>query len=454
MYGPHLGPFPFELTENMRIGIVCKVIDNFGDAGFSLRLAKALALEGHSVTLFHDSSTTFNVLIPDQNIHGLELVDATQGLGKAENTQLFDLLLEPFGSSSEQTAHRFDLRLKKTHHSTPWLLIDYLSSEDWVENFHLQSSVDPKSGHVTTFFYPGFTPRTGGLIHADFPSHLRDGQEKTEEDGLKVFVFAYSNAPVLDLLVSCETANKTGAEIQIGLASWKWPTGESSTKFQCMTPLPFCPQSEFDDLLARYDVLFVRGEDSFVRAQLAGKPFIWQIYATQDNAHAAKLAGDQVRLRQFADAHGEIEAAFDQVHLAVAGAQVQLDVRIPRTHGIDQRQCQHRRGGRWQTDADIAAHAPAMGGHDRVFRLAQGQLSMMEKADPGAGGCHAGRGSIQQAHTQFAFQLGDLLAQGRHPDVQLQRRPPEAAKLDDFYEIAQLSQFQCGCSSRICNSNT
>ena len=290
MYGPHLGPFPFELTENMRIGIVCKVIDNFGDAGFSLRLAKALALEGHSVTLFHDSSTTFNALIPDQNIHGLELVDATQGLGKAENTQWYDLLLEPFGSSSEQTEHRFDLRLKKTHHSTPWLLIDYLSSEDWVENFHLQSSVDPKSGHVTTFFYPGFTPRTGGLIHADFPSHLRDGQEKTEEDGLKVFVFAYSNAPVLDLLVSCEIASKTGAEIQIGLASWKWPTGESSTKFQCMTPLPFCPQSEFDDLLARYDVLFVRGEDSFVRAQLAGKPFIWQIYATQDNAHAAKLA--------------------------------------------------------------------------------------------------------------------------------------------------------------------
>lgn len=274
----------------MQIGIVCKVIDNFGDAGFSLRLAKALALQNHSVTLFHDCRSTFNALYPEQNVHGLKLLDATRGIDQADCPQSFDLLLEPFGSSSEHTSNRFDVWLKKAYHNTPWLLIDYLSSEDWVENFHLRSSVDPLSGHVTTYFYPGFTSKTGGLIHCDFPSHLRSWQGKTEEDGLKVFVFAYSNAPVRDLLVSCETANKVGAKILIGLASWKCPTGETTAQYQCATPLPFCPQSEFDDLLAHYDVLFVRGEDSFVRAQLSGKPFIWQIYATQDNAHAAKLA--------------------------------------------------------------------------------------------------------------------------------------------------------------------
>ena len=34
---------------------------------------------------------------------------------------------------------------------------------------------------------------------------------------------------------------------------------------------------------------FVRGEDSFVRAQWAGKPFIWQIYPQHDEVHLKKL---------------------------------------------------------------------------------------------------------------------------------------------------------------------
>ena len=49
------------------------------------------------------------------------------------------------------------------------------------------------------------------------------------------------------------------------------------------------PQSEFDRLLWACDVNFVRGEDSFVRAQWATRPFVWQIYPQSDEAHWAKL---------------------------------------------------------------------------------------------------------------------------------------------------------------------
>jgi uncharacterized repeat protein (TIGR03837 family) len=34
---------------------------------------------------------------------------------------------------------------------------------------------------------------------------------------------------------------------------------------------------------------FVRGEDSWVRAQWAGKPFIWHIYPQDENLHHKKL---------------------------------------------------------------------------------------------------------------------------------------------------------------------
>jgi len=42
-------------------------------------------------------------------------------------------------------------------------------------------------------------------------------------------------------------------------------------------------------LLRRCAINFVRGEDSFIRAQWAGRPFVWQIYPQDDAAHHVKL---------------------------------------------------------------------------------------------------------------------------------------------------------------------
>jgi len=54
--------------------------------------------------------------------------------------------------------------------------------------------------------------------------------------------------------------------------------------------VPFLPQDDYDMLLWACDVNFVRGEDSFVRAQWAARPFAWHIYPTDDGAHWIKLA--------------------------------------------------------------------------------------------------------------------------------------------------------------------
>ena len=51
----------------------------------------------------------------------------------------------------------------------------------------------------------------------------------------------------------------------------------------------FVPQAEFDAVLWLADMAIVRGEDSFVRAQLAGKPLLWHIYPQAEQAHLPKL---------------------------------------------------------------------------------------------------------------------------------------------------------------------
>ena len=52
---------------------------------------------------------------------------------------------------------------------------------------------------------------------------------------------------------------------------------------------PFVAQKDFDKLLWASDAAIIRGEDSFIRAQLAGLPMLWSTYPTEDHAHRVKL---------------------------------------------------------------------------------------------------------------------------------------------------------------------
>ena len=49
--------------------------------------------------------------------------------------------------------------------------------------------------------------------------------------------------------------------------------------------LAFSDPKTYDQLLWSCDLNIVRGEDSFVRAQPAGKPMVWHIYPQEDAAH-------------------------------------------------------------------------------------------------------------------------------------------------------------------------
>ena len=55
------------------------------------------------------------------------------------------------------------------------------------------------------------------------------------------------------------------------------------------TGIPFLSPDDYDRLLWPSDVNLVRGEDSFVRAQWAARPFIWHIYPQEETAHHVKL---------------------------------------------------------------------------------------------------------------------------------------------------------------------
>jgi uncharacterized repeat protein (TIGR03837 family) len=59
---------------------------------------------------------------------------------------------------------------------------------------------------------------------------------------------------------------------------------------------PFVDQDAFDRRLWVADLNFVRGEDSFVRAQWAGQPFVWHLYPQAEDAHLTKMDAFLTRL--------------------------------------------------------------------------------------------------------------------------------------------------------------
>ena len=87
----------------------------------------------------------------------------------------------------------------------------------------------------------------------------------------------------------------------------------------------FVPQSEFDRLLRQHDVLIIRGEDSFVRAQLSGRPFFWHIYPQEAQAHLEKLDAFWRLYWQQAQAADDIVRAHTALSLELNGAHTLSD---------------------------------------------------------------------------------------------------------------------------------
>ena len=197
----------------------------------------------------------------------------------------------------------FVARMAKLPAPPAWLNLEYLSAEPYVERSHgLPSPVmhGPGAGLVKHFFYPGFSPRTGGLLRErDLPARraafdraawLRQwGIEAAGARGISLFCYEPAVLPQLlaqlagsgqrtELLV---TAGRAAAAVRPHAA-----LAEGALRLHF---LPLLSQREYDHLLWSCDLNFVRGEDSFVRGLLAGAPAIWQIYPQDDEVHHAKL---------------------------------------------------------------------------------------------------------------------------------------------------------------------
>ncbi|MFL6672810.1 MAG: elongation factor P maturation arginine rhamnosyltransferase EarP [Massilia sp.] len=308
------------MSRAVSLAIFCKVVDNYGDIGICWRLARQLAGEhGVAVTLWVDDLHSFRRIWPtvdvDAGVQQLAGVTVRHWRGQDDvfaPADVADIVIEFFGVDIPPG---YIEAMAQREPRPVWLNLEGLSAEEWVEGCHTLPSMHPRLKLTKHFFFPGFTSKTGGLLcelaldeqrrrfQAD-PAAMalflgRFGVTLDEMASLKVSLFCYPDAPVAELFhawqdrtapVLCLVPEGVAAGAVQAFLGAEAKAGAAATRGALtVRVLPFVPQTDYDRLLWACDLNFVRGEDSFVRAQWAGKPFIWHIYPQDENLHHKKL---------------------------------------------------------------------------------------------------------------------------------------------------------------------
>lgn len=298
-----------------RWDIFCNVIDNFGDIGVCWRLARQLAAEhGIAVRLWVDDLTSLQRICPDvlpqaaSQRHGD--VDIRHWTASFPAVDTADVVIEAFGCELPQP---YLLAMAQAATKPLWINLEYLSAEPWVDGCHALPSPHPQLPLTKHFFFPGFTPATGGLLREN---DLLTRRELLQHDPAQLWqalnlplpaadettisLFCYDTAPIADLLTSWQRSPTPvrclfpeGRALPLVAAHFGrnalLPGDNLQQGNLTLQVIPFMRQQDYDLLLWACDINFVRGEDSFVRAQWAGRPLVWQIYVQEEQAHLVKL---------------------------------------------------------------------------------------------------------------------------------------------------------------------
>ena len=275
------------------IDIFCQVIDNYGDVGVAYRLAREFkrVYPNKKLRFVINQTEELNLIRKSEDIEIILYKD----FSKIENSA--DLIIESFGC--EIPKEYMDKALKN---SKLIINLEYFSAEKWVDDFHLQESF--LGGNLKKYFFiPGLSEKSGGILLDNEFLERKKKVKANKEYYLEKFgikgkydligsVFSYEKN--FDSLI--EELKKLDKKIILLILSEKtqknfikyFDNGNNYDKIK-FVKLPFFTYDKYEELLALCDFNLVRGEDSFVRALLLGKPFLWHIYPQDENTHIKKL---------------------------------------------------------------------------------------------------------------------------------------------------------------------
>ncbi|MCQ2584282.1 MAG: elongation factor P maturation arginine rhamnosyltransferase EarP [Treponema sp.] len=306
------------------ITILADIVDNFGDIGVAWRLCRNIfrnqaagenPKQNISIRLVTNSLSSFakinNQINPDLPFQECKCENGTIKVYDWTDYDFCyrtftdnppEVILEMFQCGQPDWLEKI-LFEDRVDYKVHIIMIDYLSAEPWVDDFHCLKSLTRTALVPKVNFMPGFTNKTGGLLltsniqkelnKKDFPNH--DYQLKN------ILFFAYNRdwAPVIRAMNRVFTPETTvkvagGAGQDSILEACK----KENSSFKA-EKLSFMNQNEWDQNMLSMDFMIIRGEDSMAQGCLSGVPFIWQAYPQQNDFQTVKVEALLERMKPF-----------------------------------------------------------------------------------------------------------------------------------------------------------
>lgn len=298
------------------IDIFCEIIDNFGDIGVVYRISKELKkiFQNVKIRVVLNRLDEFQAInrnvekLDYQEIDGLIYMTNSYLKKNIKDLGVADLFIEAFGCNILEEY----IEIAKNK-SKLWINLEYISGEKWIEDFHLQYSLIDSKILKKVFYMPGFSKKSGGVIIDSGFLERKNYSFKNRDEILKKYfpnydlknkfigtIFSYEKnfSNFLEVLqqqkketILILMGDKTKESFSKLFLSEKIESLGKYLKYDKVNIIcaDFLSQEEYEAVICAVDFNFTRGEDSFVRGILTGRPFMWHIYLQDEKVHLDKV---------------------------------------------------------------------------------------------------------------------------------------------------------------------
>lgn len=289
----------------MKITVLCKVVDNFGDIGVVYRLVKQLESENPDIEFnlvvddlvsFHKINNQINPTLKFQklnsiNVYSWNAFNFCYEQFLQNDGEKLQIILEMFQCGRPDWMEKilFETKLNRT---VQIIMVDYLTAEKYAEDFHCLQSLTRSAKVKKINFMPGFTEKTGGLTIDEkwkqLPVYKKDGE---------ILFFCYDRNWSFLKNAICNVCGDKKVFVAQGKGHDTFINSDCKNRIN-YEDLPFLNQNEWDELMKNCSVLFIRGEESMSRACLSGIPFIWHAYPQSDEYQLVKVRALLERMKR------------------------------------------------------------------------------------------------------------------------------------------------------------
>lgn len=282
----------------MEITVLCKVVDNYGDIGVTWRMSKQLVIQNPLLKINY----VIDDLVSFAKIESK--IDPVKDFQTVDNIEIFDWKADDFCHRvfSEKDGEKLSLILEcfqcgrpewmdrilfeeKLNRTVDIIMIDYLTAEDYAEDFHKLKSLTRSAKVRKVNFMPGFTAKTGGLI---IDEQWKKLEARNKDGDILVFTYERDWQPLVKAIGSWDSRKRIKVAQGRGLESFVESYKKSSAGNELIV-LDYLDQQAWDEMMKDCSVLFIRGEESMSRACLSGIPFVWHAYPQSDEYQLVKV---------------------------------------------------------------------------------------------------------------------------------------------------------------------